>query len=60
MVATMSDIVGKPVLIDKLKPELGSKVAKWIHEDNQRAEKARRDKKAKQKPPAKDEPAASE
>ncbi len=55
----MSDIVGKPVLIDKLKPELGGKVAKWIHEDNQRAAKARDKKADKKSPPPKDSSSAT-
>jgi hypothetical protein len=42
-------IVGKPVLIDQLKPETWAKVSAWIADDNLRAKKAREEKKKKAK-----------
>jgi predicted exporter len=48
MLSGVSDIVGKPVLVDELKPELGARLVKLIVEDNERALRAR-DKKRKQR-----------
>jgi hypothetical protein len=42
-------IVGKPVLIDQLKPETWAKVSAWIADDNLRAKKAREEKKKAKK-----------
>jgi len=42
-------ITGKPVLIDKLKPELPSQVVKLVADDMERAVKEREAKKAKKK-----------
>jgi hypothetical protein len=40
----MKDVVGKPALVDKLKPELGGKIVKAIIDDNERANRAKEDK----------------
>ncbi len=40
----MKDVVGKPVLVDKLKPELGGKIVKAIIDDNERVKQAKEDK----------------
>ena len=40
----MKDVVGKPVLVDKLKPELGGKIVQAIIDDNERAKRAKEDK----------------
>jgi len=40
----MSDVVGKPKLTDKLKPDLGGKIVEAIIDDNERVRRAREDK----------------
>ena len=39
--------MGKPVLVDKLKPDLGGKIVKAIIDDNERAKRAKEEKKRK-------------
>lgn len=40
----MKDVVGKPKLADKLKPELGGKIVEAIIDDNERVRRAKEDK----------------
>ena len=42
-------LTGKPLLIDKLKPELGGQLVKLVADDMERAAKEREAKKAKKK-----------
>ena len=44
---------GKPLLIDKLKPELGGEVVKLVADDMERAVKERAERDAKKKKKAK-------
>ena len=43
------DRKGKPLLIDKLRPELGGEVVKLVSDDMERAVKEREERKAKKK-----------
>jgi hypothetical protein len=40
-------MIGKPTLVDKLKPDLGAKLVDLIIKDNERAQKARDEKRKK-------------
>jgi hypothetical protein len=52
-VQSMNGILGKSVLVDELKPELGAKIVKAIIDDNERARSGREAREAKKKAAAK-------